>query len=290
MRRVAKVSELREAVRAARAAGKTVGFVPTMGCLHEGHRALMRAAGAKTDLVVVSIFVNPTQFGPGEDFDSYPRQLEDDAAACEAEGVGLLFTPDEDEMYPPGFSTFVQEELLAQPLCGRGRPGHFRGVCTVVTKLLNQVQPDVAVFGQKDAQQALVIRRVVRDLDMPVEVVVHPIVREDDGLALSSRNRYLSEAERAAALALRGALRAVEEAFVAGTREAEALSAAGADVLQAAEGVTPEYLDILSAETLVPVVKVDGVTLVAVAAKVGPARLIDNTVLDGATGKVREAL
>ena len=290
MKRAANVQELREAVKALREGGKTVAFVPTMGALHAGHLALVADAARRCDHVVVSVFVNPTQFGPEEDFEAYPRRLEDDAEACEKAGVALLYTPTEEVMYPPGFSTFVQEELLAQPLCGRGRPGHFRGVCTVVTKLLNQVGPDVAIFGQKDAQQALVIRRVVRDLDQPVEVVVHPIVREEDGLALSSRNRYLSKAERQQALALRKSLDAIEAAFRGGVREAEALAAAGEDVLRDAEGVQLEYLEVLSSETLTPVVRVDRVALVAVAAKVGPARLIDNTVLDGASGVVSDHL
>lgn len=290
MQRVANVEELREAVKGLRAEGKTVGFVPTMGALHAGHLALVAYAKERCDHVVVSVFVNPTQFGPEEDFEAYPRRLEDDAEACEKAGVAVFYTPTEETMYPPGFSTFVQEELLAQPLCGRGRPGHFRGVCTVVAKLLNQVGADVAVFGQKDAQQALVIRRVVRDLDIPVEVAVHPIVREEDGLALSSRNRYLSKAERHHALALRRALDAVEAAFLDGVREAEALAAAGEDVMRNAEGVQLEYLEVLSAETLTPAIRVDGIALVAVAAKVGPARLIDNTVLDGTAGVVKDCL
>jgi pantoate--beta-alanine ligase len=200
--------------------------------------------------------------------------------------VAVLFTPTEAVMYPQGFSTFVQEELVAAPLCGKGRPGHFRGVCTVVTKLLNQVGADAAWFGQKDAQQALVIRRMVRDLDIPVEVRLGAIVRDPDGLALSSRNRYLSAEERSRALSLRRALVAIERAFLAGTRDSQELLAAGEAELRAAQGVALEYLELVSTENLQPVIRVEGVALCAVAARVGPARLIDNTVLDSTRGRI----
>ncbi len=280
------VSALRRQISAWKSAGQTVGFVPTMGALHEGHRALMRAAREACDKVVVSIFVNPTQFGPGEDYESYPRRMEADRAACEAEGVSILYTPDEEVMYPPGFSTFVQEEMLSMPLCGKGRPGHFRGVCTVVTKLLNQVGPDIAVFGQKDAQQALIVKRVVRDLDLPVQIQIHPIVREEDGLAMSSRNRYLSDQERKHALVLQRGLKAIEAAFLEGKKDAHALTATATAILAAQEGVKLEYIEVLSAETLLPSSRVEDKVVVAIAAKVGPARLIDNTVLDGRRGVV----
>lgn len=286
MKRVETVSELRTQVAELRQGGATVAFVPTMGCLHPGHISLVERALEAADAVVLSIFVNPTQFGPGEDFESYPRQMEEDAAMCQAAGVALLYTPNEATMYPPGFSTFVQEELVSVPLCGKGRPGHFRGVCTVVAKLLNQVGADMAFFGQKDAQQALVIRRIVRDLDIPVEVRLGAIDREPDGLARSSRNRYLSPEERTRALALRRALVAIEAAFTGGTRDAQELLAAGEAVLREAAGVELEYLELLSTENLIPVSRVEGVALAAVAARVGPARLIDNTVLDGARGRV----
>lgn len=289
MKEIRDVGELRASVAELRggsqgAGARTIGFVPTMGCLHEGHLALMRAAREACDHVVVSIFVNPTQFGPGEDFDSYPRQLEADAAKCREVGVDVLYTPDDASMYPEGFTTFVREELLSIPLCGQGRAGHFRGVTTVVTKLFHRVLPDVAFFGQKDAQQALVLRRMVRDLDFPVEVRIEPTVREADGLALSSRNRYLSDEERGRALALSRALGAIREGFEAGERRADSLLAAGKKVLGDAEGVELEYLELVDVRNLAPVPSVEGKVLVAVAARVGAARLIDNIVLDGAAG------
>jgi pantoate--beta-alanine ligase len=272
--------ELRPILAAARAAGRSIGLVPTMGYLHEGHLSLLRAARAECDLIVMSLFVNPTQFGPGEDLDRYPRDEERDAELAAETGVDLIYAPGVEEVYPAGFATEVEVGGLGEVLCGdpsRRGPGHFRGVATVVAKLFNTVQPDVAYFGQKDAQQVAVIRQMVRDLDIPVRIEALPIVREPDGLALSSRNAYLSPAERAQATALSRALREVER--VAGEDSLAAALAAGRRVLTEA-GIEPEYLEARDAETLQPVETLgDRPTLVAVAAQIGPARLIDNTEL-----------
>lgn len=283
MRTVRTVPDLRERLAPARRAARTIGLVPTMGYFHEGHLSLMRRARADCDVVVVSLFVNPAQFRPGEDFDAYPRDEARDAALAAAEGVDLLFAPSLDEVYPAGFDTTVEVGGLTSVLCGepsRRGPEHFRGVTTVVTKLLNMVQPDVAYFGQKDAQQALVIRKLVRDLDIPVRIEVCPTVRDRDGLALSSRNDYLGPEERERALGLSRALRAAGDRVVMGERDAAALLAAARAELDAA-GIEPEYLELRSAEDLSPVDRVNGSTLLAVAARVGRARLIDNAILGG---------
>jgi pantoate--beta-alanine ligase len=261
-------------------APRPIGFVPTMGYFHDGHLSLMRAARAETATVVVSLFVNPSQFGPAEDLGAYPRDEERDAHLAEAEGVDYLFAPALEEVYPGGFATTVQVDDLTGPLEGAARPGHFAGVTTVVTKLFNMVGPDVAYFGQKDAQQALVIRKLVRDLDMPVRVEVRPIVRDPDGLALSSRNVYLSAEDRARALGLSRALRAAEQAVERGEIDAAAVLAAARGELDAA-GIEPEYLELCSATDLTPAEHVNGTTLLAVAARIGRARLIDNTILKG---------
>lgn len=276
MKTTRTVSELR-----AELAGKNdVGLVPTMGFLHEGHLSLIRQARADCETVVVSLFVNPKQFGAGEDLDAYPRDEERDARLAEECGADILFAPSHDEVYPDGFSTTVAIEGLTDVLCGAARPGHFAGVTTVVTKLFNMVRPDVAYFGQKDAQQALVIRKLVRDLDMPVRIEVCPTVREPDGLALSSRNAYLSSEERERALGLNRALRAAEEIVADGETSAEGVLAAARKQLHKA-GIEPEYLELRSAKDLAPVERVNGSTLLAVAAQVGRARLIDNTILTG---------
>jgi pantoate--beta-alanine ligase len=261
-------------------APRPVGLVPTMGYFHDGHLALMRAARAECATVVVSLFVNPAQFGPGEDLAAYPRDEQRDAALAAGEGVDLLFAPPVDEVYPPGFDTTVAVGGLTEPLDGAARPGHFEGVTTVVTKLFNMARPDVAYFGQKDAQQALVIRKLVRDLDMPVRIEVCPTVREPDGLAMSSRNAYLTPEERERAGALSRALRAAEEAVRLGERDAAAVLAAARGELDAA-GIEPEYLELRSTTDLTPAERVNGSTLLAVAARVGRARLIDNTILGG---------
>ncbi|HKP90841.1 MAG TPA: pantoate--beta-alanine ligase [Thermoleophilaceae bacterium] len=282
MRTVRSVAELRAALRPLRAEG-TVGLVPTMGYFHEGHLSLMRGARADCATVVVSLFVNPAQFGPGEDLAAYPRDEERDAALAAEQGVDLLFAPPLDEVYPPGFDATVEVGGLTDVLCGdparRGRE-HFRGVTTVVTKLLNMVQPDAAYFGQKDAQQAIVIRKMVRDLDIPVRIEVLPTVREPDGLAMSSRNAYLDAAERERALALSRALRAADAEVAAGHVDAASVLAAARRELDRS-GVEPEYLELRSADDLSPAQRVNGRTLLAVAARVGRARLIDNTVLGG---------
>ena len=283
MRTVRTVRELREALAPERRAGQSIGLVATMGYFHEGHLALMRRAREECDLVVVSLFVNPAQFGEQADLEAYPRDEQRDARLAEAEGVDLLFVPSHAEVYPDGFATRVTVGGLTNVLCGhpeRRGPEHFEGVTTVVTKLFNMVGPDVAFFGQKDAQQALVIRKLVRDLDLPVRIEVCPTVRELDGLALSSRNAHLAPAERARALALSRALAAAEARVAGGERDAGAVLSAARGELDEA-GVEPEYLELRSAHDLSSVERVNGSTLLAVAARVGRARLIDNTVLGG---------
>ena len=276
--------ELREALAATRRDGRTIGLVPTMGALHDGHLALLTAARERCDVVVMSLFVNPAQFGPGEDLEAYPRDEARDLELAAEAGVDLVFAPSATEVYPSGFSTSVEVAGLTEVLDGdpqRRGPGHFRGVTTVVAKLFNAVGPELAFFGQKDAQQAVVIRRMARDLDFPVEIVVVPTVREPDGLAMSSRNAYLDPAERERAAALSRALRAAERAAEAGETSTEpALAAARAEL--AAAGIEPEYLEARDAEDLTPARNFNGrPILVAVAARVGPARLIDNIVIGG---------
>jgi pantoate--beta-alanine ligase len=275
-----KVIRTVEGLRRELAGREQIGLVPTMGFLHEGHLSLIRRAREECATVVVSLFVNPKQFGPGEDLDAYPRDEARDAALAEECGADVLFAPAHDEVYPDGFATTVEVAGLTDILCGAARPGHFAGVTTVVTKLFNMVRPDVAYFGQKDAQQALVIRKLVRDLDMPVRIEICPTVREPDGLALSSRNAYLSHTERQRALGLSRALQAAEATVAEGRVAADDVLAAARDQLQQA-GIEPEYLELRSANDLAPVERVNGSTLLAVAAQVGRARLIDNTILTG---------
>jgi pantoate--beta-alanine ligase len=276
---VRTVAAMRAATEAARAAGRRVGFVPTMGYLHEGHLSLVRAARERADVVVVSIFVNPTQFGPGEDLSRYPRDLERDVAMLTGEGVDLVFAPEAAEIYPEGARTFVEVEGLSDRLEGASRPGHFRGVATVVTKLFEIVRPHVAVFGQKDAQQALVIRRMVRDLRIDVEIVVGPTRRDDDGVALSSRNVYLSADERKAARAIPRALAAARTAWERGERDARKIVATARAVLDAEPLLRLDYLALVDADTLDPVERAGGEMLLAVAVFAGKTRLIDNDVL-----------
>ena len=281
MRTVRTVRELREALAPERRAGRTIGLVPTMGAFHDGHLSLIRRARRDCEVVVVSLFVNPTQFGPSDDLDAYPRDELRDTRLAEAEGVDVLFAPPVEEVYPDGFATTVTVGRVTEMLEGhptRRGPSHFAGVTTVVAKLFNMTGPDVAYFGQKDAQQALVLRRLVRDLDIPVEIEVCPTIRDTDGLALSSRNAYLSEPDRAQALALSRALRAADAAVEAGERDAEAVLRAARAELDGA-GIEPEYLELRSITDLTPVERVNGSTLLAVAARVGRARLIDNVVL-----------
>jgi pantoate--beta-alanine ligase len=277
---VTEIPALRQVVAQARGRGLTVGLVPTMGALHVGHRSLIDAARRETGFVVVSIFVNPTQFGPHEDLGRYPRTLDQDLQMCAAAGVDLVFHPGPATMYPPGYRTYVEVTGMQEVLCGDSRPGHFRGVATVVLKLLNQVQPDRAYFGQKDAQQVRIIRQLVRDLDVPVQVVVCPIVREADGLALSSRNRYLGASERRHATALYRALQEVEARFGAGERDPEALRQVLVDRITTTPGAVLDYAAVVEEDTLVPPMRLHGRTLVALAVKFGDTRLIDNTVLN----------
>jgi pantoate--beta-alanine ligase len=274
-------AELRDALAEPRREGRTIGLVPTMGYLHQGHLSLLHAARADCDLVVMSLFVNPTQFGPGEDLNRYPRDEQRDTALAEQAGVDLIYAPNTDDVYPHGYATYIDVEGLTEVLCGdpqRRGPEHFRGVITVVAKLLNTVQPDIAYFGQKDAQQAVVIRRMVSDLDFPVRIEVLPIVRDPDGLAMSSRNAYLDPEQRQRAAALSRALRAAQDSARAGSLS-EALADARRELSEA--GIEPEYLEARDAEDLSPVADLNGrPVLVAVAAQIGGARLIDNVLIE----------
>jgi len=283
MRTVTTVAELREVCDAARAQGRTVGFVPTMGYFHDGHRSLMRAARADNDLLVVSLFVNPTQFSPTEDLSAYPRDLDGDAAQAAAEGVDLLFVPRVDEVYPGDERTTVHVGGITEVLCGASRPGHFDGVTTVVTKLFSMVGPCRAYFGRKDAQQLAVVRRMTRDLNLPVEVVGCPLVRETDGLAMSSRNAYLTADDRVAALVLSRSLFVLGEAVQRGERDCTRLHALLTDALAAEPQVRIDYAAIVDAASLEAVERLDRAdsseTLVALAAFVGRARLIDNVTI-----------
>lgn len=280
MKLIHSISQMRQLSRRLRRQGARLGLVPTMGALHEGHLSLVRAAKVKSDLVAVSIFVNPTQFGPNEDFARYPRSLEKDCELLEREGVEFVFAPSAEEMYPSGAVTWVTIEGLSERLCGKSRPGHFRGVATVVAKLFNVVEPDIAFFGQKDAAQVAVLKRMVRELNFPVEVEVCPIVRESDGLALSSRNAYLTADERRMALVLHASLQRAQKLFHDGERDAPKIvsEAKKAFVLQPA--VRLDYFEIVDPDTLEPISTINNRSLVAVAAFVGSTRLIDNILLE----------
>ena len=294
MKICASIAEVRAVCRDARRSSESVGpahrgvvqlefprlgLVPTMGALHAGHLSLVRAAKAQCDAVAVSIFVNPTQFGPSEDFAKYPRSFESDCAALEREGVDIIFAPAVEEMYPKGETTWVTVEGLSERLDGRSRPGHFRGVTTVVAKLFHVIEPDAAFFGQKDAAQVAIIRRMVRDLNFPVEVIACPIVREADGLAMSSRNAYLSPEERVRAIVLHRSLQRVEKEFRADQRMAVQLCEAGRSVIAQEPRVRLDYFEIVDPDTLEPVERIVRPTLVAVAGYVGSTRLLDNIVL-----------
>jgi pantoate--beta-alanine ligase len=279
MQLVHSIAETRAALRKLRAPNRTVGLVPTMGALHTGHISLVRAARAQSDVVVATIFVNPTQFAPNEDFSKYPRTFEEDCRLLEREGVDLLFAPAAEEMYPPGASTFVEVGGISDRLDGVSRPGHFRGVATIVAKLFHIVGPDRAFFGQKDAAQVAVLRSMVRDLNFPLEIVVCPTVREPDGLALSSRNRYLSPAERQIALTLRRTLTEIEERATQGEERSSGLIETGLEVLSRAPEVRLDYLKIVDPDTLEDVDEIRNGALVAIAAWVGATRLIDNIVV-----------
>jgi len=272
-------AEMRAWSRRQRAAGKRIGFVPTMGYLHEAHLRLVDRARKESDLVVMSIFVNPLQFGPGEDFERYPRDLESDRAAASERGVDCLFVPTAGDLYPEPPAVRVVPGPLADHLCGPRRPGHFEGVLTVVAKLFHLVEPDVAVFGRKDAQQAAIIQRMVEDLNFPVEIRVAPTVREPDGLALSSRNTYLTPGERKAAAVLSRALEAAHRSFRAGTTDVAALCRVVRDTVAAEPAVRLEYVEAVDPRTMAPVSGAQGDTLLALAAWIGQTRLIDNIVL-----------
>ena len=256
-----------------------VGFVPTMGALHEGHLSLVRSARAENGSVVVSIFVNPTQFSPSEDFASYPRDLKRDLSLLESESVDLVFTPPTDELYPEGYSTWVTVESLTRRLEGASRPTHFRGVATIVTKLFNIIRPDRAYFGQKDAQQALVIRRMIADLNLPIELRICPTVREEDGLALSSRNAYLSEKERRAAVVLYRGLELAERMFFEGERDADRIRRAIRELISSEPLAEIDYVSVADIETLAELKKLDRPALVSLAVRFSRTRLIDNTIL-----------
>jgi len=279
MQIVRTIAETRAAVAAARAQGRTVGLVPTMGALHEGHLSLIRAARAACDVVVATIFVNPKQFGPTEDFAKYPRTFDADCDLLRAENVDILFAPGLDEMYPPGATTFVEVAEISDRLDGVSRPGHFRGVATVVAKLFNIVAPDRAFFGQKDAAQVAILRRMVRDLNFPLEIVVCPIVREQDGLAMSSRNSYLSADDRHRALILSRTLRHIEQQIATGVTSAAALIATGLGVLAQQPSARLDYLRVVDPDTLADIPDIGKGALIAIAAWIGPTRLIDNTLI-----------
>jgi pantoate--beta-alanine ligase len=279
MRIIKTVVELRLWSRLSRREGKTVGLVPTMGALHEGHISLIRAARQDCQAIAVSIFVNPTQFGPNEDFSKYPRTFDEDCALLEAEDVDVVFAPLPEEIYRPGASTFVEVEGLSDRLDGASRPGHFRGVATVVSKLFIAAEPDFAYFGQKDGAQVAVLRRMTSDLLLPVQLVVCPIVRESDGLAMSSRNRYLSPEERRQALVLSQSLTAIQTAISAGQRSSESLIGVARKWIAADPAVKIDYISVVDWVTLLPVPEAKPGTLIAVAAYVGTTRLIDNLVV-----------
>lgn len=278
MKLIDSVEEMQNVVRQIRRAGKTIALVPTMGYLHDGHASLLREGRARADFLVTSIFVNPTQFGPNEDYQSYPRSLERDCSVAEAAGVDVVFAPQPSAMYPEGYQTFVNVEQLTLPLCGADRPGHFRGVTTVVAKLFNIVMPHVALFGKKDFQQLAVIRRMVADLNMDITLIGMPIVREADGLALSSRNAYLSPDERGRALCLNRALRATRALFADGERSAAVLRSKAVGIINDA-AASIDYVEFRHSETLEEVATVDRNTLVALAVRIGSTRLIDNCIL-----------
>jgi pantoate--beta-alanine ligase len=275
------VDEMRSASRAARQSGRRLGLVPTMGALHEGHLSLVRAARSSTDMVAASIFLNPTQFGPNEDLAKYPRSFERDRDLLQSEGVELLFAPSVEEMYPAGAVTWVTVEELSNKLDGRSRPGHFRGVTTVVSKLFHIVEPDVAFFGQKDAAQVAIIRRMVRDLNLPVHITVCPIVREPDGLAMSSRNAYLDPEQRKEALVLQRSLLVVQQLIEHGESAASNLIVAGRQEFADKPSVRLDYFEIVNPDTLDPIQAIEDRALIAVAAYVGSTRLIDNLLIRG---------
>ncbi|MGI6730808.1 MAG: pantoate--beta-alanine ligase [Anaerovoracaceae bacterium] len=279
MKIVNAISEVRENIKAWRKEGLTVGFVATMGSLHDGHKSLIDRASKENDRVVVSIFINPLQFGKNEDFDRYPKDIEQDSIICDSAGADLIFNPDVNEMYGENFVTLVDMTGLTETLCGKSRPGHFRGVCTVVTKLFNIVTPDRAYFGQKDAQQAAIVRKMAQDLNMDIEVITCPTVREADGLAKSSRNAYLNNVERKVATVLYGALEAAEHKFQNGSRKSKEIIAAIEEKLGTEKMVEMDYAEVVDLHTLKPISTVKSPALIAVAIYIGKTRLIDNIII-----------
>lgn len=280
MKIIKTIHEIKEEIKKHNLKGKTVGFVPTMGYLHEGHISLVNASKKQNDITVMSIFVNPTQFGPNEDFEKYPRDTERDIKKAEEAGVDIVFLPSASEMYPEGYKTYVSVEGLTEVLCGKSRPGHFKGVTTIVTKLFNIVKPDRAYFGQKDAQQAAVIMKMVRDLDMDIEIVVCPIIREKDGLAMSSRNVYLKPEERKAAVILSKALFEAEDLIKKGCRSRDEVIEYLRKRIKSEELAQIDYVEAVNAETLEDSPLLEGKVLIAVAVRFGNTRLIDNVIVE----------
>lgn len=280
MRIIESVSEMQQQADMWRGEGKRIALVPTMGYLHAGHLTLMQKAQTHADIVVMSVFVNPTQFGPGEDFERYPRDFENDIRLATEVGVDAAFSPEAAEMYPEGYQTYVDVTRVTLPLCGKSRPGHFRGVTTVVNKLFNIVKPHVAMFGEKDFQQLVTIRRMVKDLNMDVEVLGHPIVRESDGLALSSRNVYLTSEQRQEALRLSQSLREAQTLIQSGERRSDIILKRVREILKAGKDMRIDYAELRHPETLEEVSRIDGPTLLALAVFLGTTRLIDNCVLN----------
>lgn len=279
MQVVRRIREMQKISDQLKQEGKRIGFVPTMGYLHDGHLSLVRKVKGLCDIVVASIFVNPTQFGPGEDFKRYPRDEEGDKAKLEAEGVAFLFTPEAGDMYPSGYQTYVEVTEVSKGLCGDFRPGHFRGAATVVAKLFNIVKPDVAIFGEKDYQQLLVIKRMVEDLNFDIKIITGVLIREEDGMAMSSRNTYLSPEERQRALILYRSFLKGKNLFQSGERKASALLKAVKESIKSVDGVTLQYVEIRDVETLEKIENVDKTAVIALAAIVGSVRLIDNVII-----------
>jgi len=281
MRVVRSIKQMLGISKEARTQGKSIGFVPTMGALHSGHLSLIRKARKENDFVAVSIFVNPAQFGPKEDLKKYPRNLKLDAKLCKKEGVDIIFYPSAKEIYPEGYKTYVKVEDLSKVLCGSSRPGHFRGVATVVTKLFNIVHPDIAYFGQKDAQQAIIIKKMVSDLNMPVKIKVMPTVREKDGLAMSSRNMYLNPRERKDAVVLSQALNLSGDLIKSGIRDSRKIINRMSRVIRSKRAAKIDYVSIVGLDNLKPVKKISGKCLIALAVWIGKTRLIDNIIKHG---------
>ncbi|MDP4094635.1 MAG: pantoate--beta-alanine ligase [Bacillota bacterium] len=280
MRTIEKISDLKAIIKSQKVSGKSIGFVPTMGYLHEGHLSLVKHAADENDFVVMSIFVNPTQFGPNEDLDKYPRNLDGDMQLAEQAGVDVIFLPKVSEMYPEGYKTYISVEKITERLCGKSRPGHFRGVATVVCKLFNIVEPDKAYFGEKDAQQVVVIKQMVRDLNMGLEIVPCPIVREADGLALSSRNTYLTKGQRNSALVLSTSLFHARDMIKNGERRVNAILDYLKKNISSEEAANIDYIEIVDADTLEPLNVVEKRVLIALAVKFGTTRLIDNVIVE----------